>query len=87
MKPILGLGRLCSFSPNCEEDKPCERCTYIGRTEKAVFTPAQEKEIQDFIDKNKSLFKDLAEIEAKESPPPFDPKEECEFIGDNKIDN
>jgi hypothetical protein len=61
-KPILGLGRLCSFRPYCETNKPCERCLEIGMTEsdKAVFTPAQEKEIQDFLDKNSKLMDDLA---------------------------
>jgi hypothetical protein len=59
---IIGLGRLCSFRPYCEEDKPCERCLEIGMTakDKAVFTPAQEKEIQDWLDKNKDLMDDLA---------------------------
>lgn len=59
---IVGLGRLCSFDPKCEEDKPCKRCTEIGMTakDKAVFTPAQEKEIQDWLDKNKDLMDSLA---------------------------
>lgn len=66
---IIGLGKLCSASPLCEEHKPCERCLYIGRTEKdkAVFTPAQLEEIEKFLDKNKELFDDLAELEAKEN--------------------
>jgi len=52
-KSIIGLGRLCRFSPTCKENAPCERCLYIGRTEddKTVFTPTQEKEIQDYFEK------------------------------------
>ena len=68
MKSIIGLGRLCPFSKSCKEDNPCKRCLYIGRTEgdKAIFTPAQEQEIQNFLDKNKDLMDDLAELEKKE---------------------
>jgi len=50
---IIGLGRLCSFDPTCLEALPCKRCTEIGRTaaDKAVFTPLQEKEIEEFLNK------------------------------------
>ena len=59
---IIGLGRLCSFRPYCKENEPCERCLEIGMTakDKAVFTEAQEKEIQVWLDKNKDLTDDLA---------------------------
>jgi hypothetical protein len=86
MKPVIGLGRLCPFSPTCEENKPCQRCTYIGRTEddKAVFTPAQEKEIEDFLRKRSDLMNYLAKLEELDSPPP---PADGEFIGNNKVDN
>lgn len=62
MKPILG-SRICNFSPECKEDKPCGRCLYIGRTEPTVFTPYQEKEIQEFLDRNSDLMDDLSKLE------------------------
>ena len=56
------------------------------------FTPEQEKWIDEFLKKHSDLMDDLAKLEELEKqrnpmPPPFDPKEECEWIGDNKVDN
>ena len=67
-RPVIGLGRLCTFDRKCQEDKPCKRCLEIGMTakDKVVFTVAQEKEIDDWLDKNKDLMDDLAELEEKE---------------------
>ena len=66
--PIIGLGRLCTFDRKCQEDKPCKRCLEIGMTakDKAVFTVAQQKEIDDWLDANKGLMNDLSELEEKE---------------------
>jgi hypothetical protein len=65
---IIGLGRLCTFDRKCQEHNPCKRCLEIGMTakDKAVFTPAQEKEINDWLNKNKDLMDSLAELEEKE---------------------
>ena len=69
--PILG-SRFCIFSSQCREYSPCARCLYIARTEKTVFTPAQEKEIDEFLDK-KAVFIDTLPI--MEQIPQFSPEE------------
>ena len=52
---IVGLGRLCSFDPKCEEDEPCKRCLEIGMTakDKAVFTQHKKKKFRIGLTKTK----------------------------------
>lgn len=46
-----------SERPDCSEDNPCSFC--LIDIKKNPFTPEQEREIEEFLDKHKELFDDL----------------------------